>query len=206
MRTNNIAIFIGILAVITSCKKVNPNSQIDEGHINNNTYISKAVGWTIEIPDGWKIMSREQNETYQKKGLDAIEEIVDGDIDVSELRHLISFQKNQFNIFQSTSEPFEILYEGEWEDNNAELKKLIYNTYKSQGIQSDSTATELVKIDGKKFHSYGFTIYNEAGKVILNQIHYSRLINGLDFGVTINYDNESYKNAMLNTWLNSKFK
>ncbi|WP_033957040.1 hypothetical protein [Psychroserpens jangbogonensis] len=198
-------IFLALILSITSCKQVDPNKQIDEGKVENDFYSSKEIGWTMNIPSNWEVTSREQNEENQKKGLDVIEDMVDGEIDISGLKNLIGFQKNVFNMFQSTSEPFELEYEGEWEENNAGLKILIYETYLQQGIKTDSTATKIVKIDDLDFHTYTFTIYSPKDEVILNQIMYSRLINGFDFGVNINYNNESDKDEMLEVWLNSKF-
>lgn len=198
--------FFTLLTFIFSCGQADPNKQIDEGKVENNSYSSKEIGWSINIPNNWKVMSRGQNEKYQEKGLDAIEEVVGEEIDVSGLKNLIGFQKNRFNIFQSTSEPFELEYEGEWEENNALVKELIYDTYLQQGIKVDSTATKIVKIDGLDFNSYSFTLFSPKGDVVLNQIMYSRLINGYDFGVNINYNNDSYKKEMIDALFNSKFK
>ncbi len=206
MQTKYITVLLVILFSITSCGQIDPNKQIDEGKVENKIYSSKEIGWTIKIPNNWTVISREQNEDYQQKGLKAMEDFVDGEIDVSSLRNLIGFKKDQFNMFQSTSEPFEVEFEGEWEQNNAGLKELIYNTYLGQGIKADSTATKIIKVDGLDFHSYEFTIYSPKGGVILKQLIYDRLINGFDFGININYNNESDKNEMLETWLNSKFR
>ena len=188
-----------------SCK-TDPNKQIDEGKITENKYHSKEIGWTMEIPKGWNVTHKSVLEERTEKGLNAINETAGIEYDASGLKQLLNFQKNKFNIFQSTSEPFELEYDGEWEENNAGLKELIYNTYLQKGMKTDSTETKTVEIDGLKFQSYEFTIYSPKGDVILNQIMYSRLINGLDFGVNINYNNESDKKEMLNVWLNSKFK
>ncbi|MNE81863.1 hypothetical protein D3C80_1785430 [compost metagenome] len=135
----------------------------------------------------------------------AIEETIDAKVDYSGLKNLIRFQKNQFNIFQSTSEPFKQEYEGEWKENNNSLKTIIYSTFENQGIKSDSSATSIEKIDGLDFHTYSFTIYDPKGNIILKQIMYSRLINGFDFGVNINYNNEKDKNEMLKAFRKSKF-
>jgi hypothetical protein len=206
MKIRQIIILLGILTSITSCKKNDPNKQIDEGRFENNIYSSKEIGWDINIPKNWKIITREQNEEYEKLGLDAIEKMVDGEINTSGLKYLIGFKKNIFNTFQSTSEPFLVEYPGEWEENNVLLKELIYNTYESQGIKIDSSVTKTIKIDELDFETYEFTIYSPKGDAIMNQLSYSRLINGLTFGVNINYNNESDKKEMLNSWLNSKFK
>lgn len=193
------------LTVLFSCK-TDPNKQIDEGKITENTYHSEKIGWTMEIPKGWNITHKSDLDKRTKKGLDAISETAGAEIDASELKQLLNFQKNQFNIFQSTSEPFEVEYEGEWKENNAGLKELVYSTYVERGIRTDSTETKTIKIDGLEFQSYEFTIYSPNGDVILNQIMYSRLINGLVFGVNINYNNETDKQEMLDAWLNSRFK
>lgn len=206
MKTILFTIITGITFSLTSCAQVDPNKNIDEGKIEENIYTSQEIGWTIEIPEGWKVVDKQKTKETNEKGLKAIEKTIEGEIDYSGLKNLISFQKNQFNIFQSSSEPFELEYEGEWEETNSELKEIIYKTYLNQGIKADSSATIIEKIDGLDFHKYSFTIYSPKGKVILNQIMYSRLINGFDFGVNINFNNDKDKDELLKVLRNSKFK
>lgn len=198
--------FLVLFISITSFGQIDPNYQIDEGHVENNTYTSEEIGWTITIPDNWQIITREQNEAFQKKGLEAIEDLVEEEIDLSAFKNLIGFQKNPFNAFQSNSEPFKIEYEGEWEENNALIKELIYNTYVQQGIKVDSTDMTILKIDGLDFHTFTFTISDPKGKVIMHQTMHSSLINGIAFGVNINYNNEADKKEMETALLNSKFR
>ena len=130
-------IITGIAVSLTSCGQVDPNKNIDEGKVEGNIYTSQEIGWTIEIPKGWTVIDKEKTKETNEKGLKAIEETIDGQVDYSGLKNIISFQKNQFNIFQSTSEPFELEYEGEWEENNAALKDIIYSTNENQGIKVD---------------------------------------------------------------------
>lgn len=188
-----------------SCK-TNPQEQVDEGKIKNSVYTSNEVGWSIKVPSKWNVISRKQNEDYQRKGLKAMEETLDEKISVVGLKNLIGFQKNKFNLFQSTSEPFEVSYEGEWEENNRWVKKVLYTTLIERGIKVDSSSTKVINIDGLDFLSYSFTVYSPKREVILKQIIYNSLINGFDFGANINYNNESDKQEMLDAWLNSKFK
>ena len=192
------------LAVFISCK-TDPNKQIDEGKITENTYQSEEIGWTMEIPKGWTITNKNIVRKRTENGSKILTETMGVEFDTSGLKQLINFQKDRFNIFQSTSEPFELEYEGEWEENNAGLKQLLYIAFEEKGIRADSTATSIVTIDGLEFQSYAFTIYGSKGDVILNQILFSRWINGFDFGVNINYTNEEAKAEMLTAWLNSKF-
>ncbi len=197
---------ICILTMLTSCGKTDPNKNVDEGKVERNLYTSEEIGWTIEIPKGWTVVDKEEKQAANEKGKKAIEETIKEDFDFSGLKNLIGFQKNQFNIFQSTSEPFELEYEGEWEENNSELKKILFATYKNQGIKADSSATSIEKIDGLDFHTYSFTIYSPKGAVILKQLLFSRLINGYDFGVNLNYNNDKDRDELLRVFRNSKFK
>ena len=206
MKKTLFTIITGITLLLSSCGQVDPNKNIDEGKVEGNIYTSQEIGWTIEIPKGWTVIDKEKTKEINEKGRKAIEETLDGEIDYSGLKNLISFQKNQFNIFQSVSEPFELEYDGEWKENNAALKDLIYSTYENQGIKVDSTATKIETIDGLDFQSYSFTIYSPNGDVILRQIMFSRLINGFDFGVNINYNNDKDRDELLRVFRNSKFK
>lgn len=197
---------VGIALSLTSCGQVNPNKNIDEGKIEGNIYTSQDIGWTIEIPKGWSIIDKEKTKSTNEKGLKALEETIDEKIDYSGLKNLISFQKNQFNVFQSSSEPFKLEYEGEWEENNAKLKDIVYRTYENQGIKVDSTVTKIETIDGLDFQSFSFTIFSPKGVVILKQIMFSSLINGYDFGVNINYNNDKDRDELLKVFRESKFK
>ncbi len=198
-------ISLSVALTFISCGQTDPNKQIDEGAVKNNTYTSEEIGWTIEIPDGWNVIEKEQTQANNEKGLKAMEETLNGEIDYSGLINLIGFQKNQFNMFQSTSEPFELEYEGEWEDNNEALKKLLYATYTNKGIKIDTASSEII-IDDLNFEVFHITMYGPNGEIILNQEMYSRYINGFDFGVNLNYNNDKDKETLLEVWRNSKFK
>jgi len=197
-------LFIGISLSIISCGQIDSNKQIDEGKVENETYTSQEIGWTIQIPKGWTVISKDKIEVIKEKGLNAIEEVA-GKVDCSGLKHLISFQKNQFNIFQSTSEPFKLEYKGEWEEDNKKLNEVIHAAYVNQGIKVDTSSTKAI-IGGLDFELFKCTVYGPDGKAILFQELYSRRINGYDFGVNINYNNETNKEQMMEVWKKSKFK
>lgn len=199
-------VITGFTIILTSCGEVDPNKNIDEGKVDGNFYTSNDIGWTIEIPKGWKIVEKEKTQEMNERGFKALEETLENEIDYSGLKNLISFQKNQFNLFQSSSEPFDLEYEGEWDDNNATLKEIIYSTYENQGIKVDSSTTKIENLDGLDFQTFSFTLYGPKGEVILKQIMYSRLINGFDFCVNINYNNDQDRDELLKVLRNSKFK
>ena len=206
MRNSVSLLPISLILILHSCGPVDQSKNVDEGKIEGRLYTSQEIGWTIEIPEGWSVIEKEQAQQTTEKGLKALEETVEGDIDYSGLKNLIAFEKNKFNIFQSTSEPFELEYEGEWEVNSKALKEIIYETYTDQGMNPDSTATTIEKIDGLNFQTYAFTIRSRNGEVILKQMMFSRLINGYDFGVNLNYNNDEDRDELLKAFRNSKFR
>lgn len=191
-------------SILFSCGPANPNEQIDEGLVKGERYTSKEIGWSIEIPAQWKIVSRDKLEDLDEKGKAAIEKTAEMEVNTKMLKHLISFQKDPFNIFSSTSEPYQEASPGEYQQNNQLLYDIIYKTFTDQGIQADTSSGKEL-IHGLEFNTFYTTIYDLEGKVILRQILYSRLINGYDFGVNINYNNEQDKTTLLNAWRRSKF-
>ncbi|WP_298512836.1 hypothetical protein [uncultured Kordia sp.] len=198
--------FLSICLLVFACKEVDPNKQIDEGYVSDQVYTSKEIGWQILIPNGWDIVTKEQSDQYSERGKEIFKEGLGVEIDDSQLKDLISFKKNQFNIFISSSEPFKEDFEGEWEQNNADLKYYLYEMFKNNGVNVDSTATTTVRIDGLDFKRYGFTIKKTSGEVILNQLMYIKLINGHSFSVNINYNNERDKKVMLKALFDSQFR
>lgn len=190
--------------ILFSCGPADPNKHIDEGLVRGERYTSKEIGWSIEIPANWKIVSRDKLENLDEKGKAAIEKTAEMEVNTKMLKHLISFQKDAFNIFSSTSEPYQEASPGEYQQNNQLLYEIIYKTFADQGIQADTSSGKEL-IHGLEFNTFYTTIYDLEGKVILRQILYSRLINGYDFGVNINYNNEEDKTTMLNVWKRSKF-
>ena len=196
--------FLLIIFSFVSCKHVDPNKEVDEGEVKGVTYTSKEIGWTMELPRGWEITTKEQLDQNTKKGMELVKEVA-GEIDYSSLKHLISFQKNKFNVFQSTSERYKLSYEGEYEENNQLLKEVIYNTYTGQGIKVD-TSSSIKEIDGLDFFTFHIIMYDPKGNIILYQDMYNRHVNGFDFGVNLTYNNETEKKTMEDLWFNSKLK
>ncbi len=198
-------ISIGLCLICVSCEKPDPNEQVDEGTITDQTYTSEEIGWRIVIPKNWTITQREETDEFQSKGQDAIEESTGQKVDISELRNLVGFQKDHSNLFQSTSEPFEEEYEGEWEESNSALRDVIIQVYRDKGIKVGASEIETEDIGGLEFHKYSIRIYSPTGELILHQIMYSRLINGVDFDVNINYNDEELGREMLEAWRSSEF-
>ncbi len=204
LKTSRIIVLLLFLSLIFSCKN-DSNKQVDEGEIEERVYHSKDIGWTMKIPKGWEIMQRDVVQQQSDKGLEAISETLDSEIDVSQLKQLINLKKDEFHLFLSTSEKFDLTYEGEWEENNEVLKKVLYDTYTSKGIKLDTSSTNTM-VSGLKFSVFKIKLYGPNGEVILYQDMYSRYINGFDFAATLNYIRPKEKDEILRAWKRSKFE
>lgn len=192
-----------ILPLFNSCTS-DPNKEIDEGHVEGNIYTSNEVGWTMEIPEGWEVMTKKESIEHTEKGAKAIGEVYDGEFDTDGLKDLIGFKKNPYNAFTSTSQLFEEEYPDQWHEINNELKELLYNTFVNQGIKVDTFSSSKI-IDGQHFAVFTSALYTTDGTLVLTQDLYSCLRNGYDFGVSLNYNNPIDKETLEKVWFNSKF-
>jgi len=186
-------------AIFSAC-----NSSPKQEKPKLETYTSQEIGWTIEIPTGFQSLSQSRIAANEQKGKEAIGKVAEGDIKMDSLRHLVNFQKNQFNSFGATIETYTEKQAGDYLANNQLVKKLIFDTYTNQKIKVD-TLSGREPIAGQIFNTFYIKIYGPSGEVLMNQIMFNQLIKGYDFGVNINHNNEADKEALLNAFKNSKF-
>lgn len=179
--------------------------KVDEGKIKGTTYHSDDIGWTISIPEGWTVVSEDQAEAGDQKGKEALEKATGQQFDMKNLKHLISFQKDQANTFAATTEPFKEETPGEYTEHKHALNGMIYQTYANEGIATD-TSSGSETIGGLEFNTFYITIRDADGKELLNQILYSRLINDYDFVVNLNYNNPADKATMADAFKASTFE
>ncbi|HSY75462.1 MAG TPA: hypothetical protein VK890_01320 [Bacteroidia bacterium] len=190
--------------LLTACSQPDPNKQVDGGTLNGDTYHCPEVGWTISIPADWKITTKDKMEELDKAGKSAITADQKVELDtVNKMKYLVSFQKNQFNLFLATSQPFKGT-DAEYALQTQITNKAIYETCTHQGVKIDtSTGKEIIQ--GMEFSVFCDTIFSPDGNVILKQILYNRLINGYDLAIDINYTNDADKKTMLDAFKNCKF-
>lgn len=199
-----LSIILIIIPLLFACKS-DPNKELDEGAINEGYYHYEEIGWTIEIPEGWIVTKRNELEEQTKDGLDAINETTGIEHDISGLKQLINFHKDEFHSFQSSAEPFDESQDGSWQENNLMLNELIYETLSQHGIELDTSYAK-TRIDNKDFELFHITLYGPEGEVILYQDIYGSLINGHDVGINLNYINDKEKAELIRVLTNSTFK
>jgi hypothetical protein len=208
MKKNSPLILLALvpLLVIMSC--TTPSNENGEQEvvekIEGTPYSNDAVGWSVTVPDGWEVMSKNQLDENMKNGQDLIAESSTINLDYEGLTHLINFQKDPYNQFLSSMEPFDLDYEGEWEENNKLVYDFLYETFQYQGVPCD-TSSRTTQIDGLLFHVFSITLYTPDGLVLMYEDMYGRYINGYDFSIIITYNNTDDKVLLERVIRQSKF-
>ncbi len=198
-------LFLMSCIILTSCKNSSQQQYGNNDVLESNIFTNIEIGWTMTIPSNWKVASKEESNKRVLEGYESIESTTSEEYDKSQFTNILTFEKDMFNTFSSTIEKYDLELHGDWKITNSVVKKMAYETYIKQGLKVDSTHTKTESIDGIEFEFYEFSFYNQNKEIVLNQIMYSKLINGFDFGVNINYNNLDDKNLLLNNWRDSKF-
>jgi hypothetical protein len=168
-----------------------------------NSFKSEEIGWSIIVPQDWEIINQDELKAEEEIGRELAGETVEEQ--GSKLNFVVSFRRDEFNFLSATTQAFTEEYPGEYQDNNRLINELIYNTFMSQGIQVETTK-DSTEIGGKQFSIYTNKIFDANGEVFITQELYSCLINGYDFAVNLAYNNDTYKEEMLEALRKSKFK
>jgi hypothetical protein len=201
-----------VLLGFSSCKQkqkqtlADKQKEIGTGTLDaKNIYTSDKIGWTVMLPEGWDVETKEGTKKSTEKGTKLIEKTMNTEIDASALEQLINIKKDRFNSFLSTIEPYDEKEAGPYADNNQEIYGILKKTYAGQKIYAEydeGTTT----IDGLTFYTFMTTIYSsDKSKIILFQKMYSRLVNGYDLGMTINYNNDADQKTLESMVQNSHF-
>ena len=191
---------------ITNCTNEDKNDQNEEieTKTEGTPYSNYEVGWTMTVPEGWEIISKDQLDKNMKNGQDIIAESSTVNLNYDGLTHLINFKKDDYNQFMSTMEPFELEYAGEWEENNQMVYDFLYETYTFQGIEID-TSSRTTQLDGLLFQVFSITLYTPDGSILIYEDMYGRFINGYDFSVILTYNNTDDKVLLEHVLRQSKF-
>jgi len=193
-----------ISIVFFACNRVAPNKPIVEKCKNCYTYQNKEIGWSIEVPSGWTIISKDVMEQYDEKAQDFIEKSFSRDIDMKVLNHLITFQKDPANNFAATTETFKEEFPGQYQIYFKWLNAEVYKAMINAGMKVDSTSGKEI-IQNLEFSTFYTNLHGDDGEIILYQIRYNRLIGDHNFTANINYNNDNDKNILVSAFKNSKF-
>ncbi|MFK7756539.1 MAG: hypothetical protein AB8B53_06360 [Flavobacteriales bacterium] len=185
---------IWLFILLSSCS--NEVERVEKGYVHSN----EVIGWTIVVPSDWTLTKMEQEES-SNDSTNVSKQSNSENLD----NYLFSFEKDEFNMFQSSVEPFKEDYNGEWIQNVKGVKQLLCDVYSKEGIKMDTTATISTQLVGKEFLSYETRLYANDGTLKLSQIFYSTLQNNHDFTICLNYNSPDYREELIDILSRSRF-
>ncbi len=199
-----ISLILSVSFLLFACQSDGSKSIQQTSSTSENTYTNTTLGWHIDIPKNWRIISEEQFNNQNQEGKKALEGIMEGSLTATGLQQLISFQKDQFNVFQSTAEA--VKGAQEWAANHKDMQEMMIDAFRSQGIHAEASATRNEKISGLDFQVFEITIFDMNKEILVQQLSYSRFLKGYDVSIIINYNNPDDKATLLKALTNSRFE
>lgn len=171
----------------------------------SGVYSVEEIGWTVKLPQGWDVLTKEQLKQNTERGKEVMEESLKAEVDASGLQQLLNLRKNMLNSFLSTIEKFDPEGIGSWEENNKMIFEAVKQTFESNGVKA-TYSEDTALIDGLRFNVYKTNIYGPDEKeIIMYQSSYCRLINGYDVGINIIYNNEKDRKELEKMLFESMF-
>ena len=203
-------LLIGFCMVFMSCSQDRGEQAKNEkstNDSNNQSYYKNAeFGWKIPVPNNWQISDQDQIKTRQSKSKKESEESLEQEIDISEAKNLLGFERDKFNVFLAVAEPFKEEFDGQFEEQISANRHFSIQHYLRNAFKAEASEVEMEEIGGLTFRKYSIQLFSPDGNLILKQIVYGRLINGYHFGVRMDYNNEELGREMLEAWRSSEFK
>lgn len=203
---------LALCALLLSCNNSEQTisekqDMVENGTLNDNyQFEAKEVGWTTSIPKNWNLLTKEEADRLNKKGMEAIEATTGSKIEIGDLRELINLKKDAYNSFLSTIQSYDEKRDGPYDQKNTDMIKMIRDTYTAKGIKHDIT-TSTTEVGGLEFLKVTVRIFKPASEeVLMWQEMYSRLIRNFDFSMTVNYNNPSDKVILDKIIMDSRFR
>jgi hypothetical protein len=195
MKQNKLLYILVFLSFLTNCK-----SQTTE-----HKFYSEEFKWTITIPSGFEKIETNDWKEYKKKGIKAIEETFDKDMD-DRTRTIFSFKNGEQNILESVVQPYDVDINGEYLETQDYVNKIMYQTIKKnvKGAKIDTLSFNKT-ISGKEFVTFKMTV-TYPNNLVMNTLMYSRLFDKTEFTVNITYIDEKVGKKMIEKWENSVFE
>ncbi|MCH2184215.1 MAG: hypothetical protein MK108_19625 [Mariniblastus sp.] len=169
-------------------------------------YTSPAIGWTIEIPDGWSIIPRDELRELSPNGSAPQAERFGQPVSSAGWKPLINFRRNESNSFLSSLQVWDGKPEEEWESRLEAYRQQLLATYQATGVPMEAVDTETVMIDGLEFKMFEIRLLGPEETVVLTQQFYNRLINDYNVRIMLDYNTKADRDVMIGALQNSKFR
>lgn len=150
-----------------------------QGKITGSTFSYEKLGWSFELPKGWKIRNTAEIARIRGLGQKAFKEMLNQDIPLTPtpVLYLSKGKRNRFTSDAVLYKEAADQYEKTLDDTNQQLQKL----YNSKGIKTSFTKSKQY-INSIPFLVYTTNILHpKNNNVLAKSVMLSALINKMDF-------------------------
>jgi hypothetical protein len=195
----NTFIFFLLFSILSACV-VKPTPKKS----NLSRYENKEIGWSVEFPSDWQMLNNEDILKSEGNAKKALESTIKDTVSMSH-KNLVWVQKDQFNSFSSTLQPFDSLTDGSYTKTQEALFQAMLQTYSAQGLKFQYKIGK-DRIDGLEFSTYFIKfLATDKKTVFLYQVIFDRLIEGKnDLTLSINFNNDTDRQTLINIVKSSK--
>ena len=172
------------------------------GALSGDVYRNDRVGWTMRIPDGWNVMSKETTDEVYSKANQIAED--SGGLEMGGSKTLLNFKRDFGNdSFLSVTQSWKgmglIVAPDSFEFLKSQ-KDALENIMRSQGVTVDFTLNKEETIDRKTFKRFDATASNGV-----SQTYYFALQDKFFFCAILTYTSNSSKEELFEAWQSSRF-
>jgi len=161
----------------------------------------KEIGWTILVPNDFRVLDSSENETMVNNGKKGIEQDLDTKVNLLKTIQLISAKKSK-NYFNATLTRRDVQKNQSPTDFISYQEKALY-TAMSQNAKVDSSSTK-IEMDGLSFRKFDMTIHiNETRSFGMSLV--SRLYKEFYFVIAYAYSDKETKEQIETMLTTSKF-
>ena len=129
---------------------------------NFKTYKFNSIGWTIKIPSDLKIIDSLTLSKINSDGEKLVQDAYNTDTKISAPHSLISFKKDDANVFVCNTTPFDTTKDGSWNEHIQFLKELSFKTLQNstkdiKDVQI-GTSSSVETIDNKLLNAFSLKV------------------------------------------------
>jgi hypothetical protein len=179
-------------------------SSLSFSQASRKSFTFEQVGWTIDLPKNFKIIDSLKSAKKTSRGLKAIEEANNLELDVSSSQTLFSGKING-SYFDATITPFNKDKE-DYKATSAYSREMLFKTFQSK--MSDTKVDSLLTIsliDGLEFDKFQITVLMD-NQVLMTMVLLGRHYLGYNINISYLYRNPSAKEEIELCLIESKFK
>lgn len=189
-------VFIILLLTITACN----NNGISTNSDGNKVYTFEPIGWQMELPEGWEVLSASQRDKLAYAAQNYYEEETQNNRKEGEKKIILGVRKAE----KDMNACYAFIRSYNRDEDYPSLRDLLKQQYRSYSADfySADTSLSVETMNGLTFEKAVLDVMYR-GKHYFTYTTYSTMLDTLNFGVSIVSNNNTDEQMLVNTFRKS---